>query len=328
MCINLPTPRNCQSMPANRIPALAHATLIMPLQIVHHPDYDAGFAVNHRFPMSKYPLLMKALRERGLAAPEALSMPEPAAPAWLKRAHAADYVDQVLACEVPAKIEREIGFPVSQRVSLRAQLAAAGTVLAARLALKHGIACNAAGGSHHARRAQGAGFCTFNDVAVASLALLAEGAVENILVVDLDVHQGDGTADILKDEPRAFTFSMHGERNYPARKVASDLDIALPDGMGDAAYLERLGSVLPDLSGSKRWDIVFYNAGVDVHAEDRLGRLALSDHGLRAREDMVIGHFRTRGVPVCGVIGGGYSSDVPSLAARHAILFEVAARYA
>jgi acetoin utilization deacetylase AcuC-like enzyme len=300
----------------------------MPLQIVHHPDYDAGFAVNHRFPMSKYPLLMAALRMRGLAMPEALSMPEPAPAAGLKLAHAADYVDQVIACRVPEKIEREIGFPIGPRVSLRAQLATAGTVLAARLALKHGIACNAAGGSHHARRAQGAGFCTFNDVAVASLALLAEGAAENILVVDLDVHQGDGTADILKDEPRAFTFSMHGERNYPVRKVASDLDIALPDGMGDAAYLEQLGSVLPDLSSRKHWDIVFYNAGVDVHADDRLGRLALSDHGLRAREDMVIGHFRTCGVPVCGVIGGGYSTDVPALAARHAILFEVAAGYA
>ncbi|TIS64307.1 MAG: histone deacetylase [Mesorhizobium sp.] len=300
----------------------------MPLQIVHHADYDAGFAVNHRFPMSKYPLLMEALRTRGLTVPEALSMPEPAPAAWLKLAHAADYVDQVLACEVPEKIEREIGFPVGQRVSLRAQLATAGTVLAARLAQRHGIACNAAGGSHHARRAQGAGFCTFNDVAVASLALLAERAVENILIVDLDVHQGDGTADILKDEPRAFTFSMHGDRNYPARKVASDLDIALPDGTGDAAYLDRLGAVLPELSARRRWDIVFYNAGVDVHAEDRLGRLALSDQGLRARDEVVIGHFRMAGVPLCGVIGGGYSTDVPALAARHAILFEVAAAYA
>ena len=300
----------------------------MPLQIVHHPDYDAGFAVNHRFPMSKYPLLMEALRARGLAAPGALSMPEPAPAGWLKLAHAADYVDQVIACRVPENIEREIGFPIGPRVSLRAQLATAGTMLAARLALKHGIACNAAGGSHHARRAQGAGFCTFNDVAVASLALLAEGAVETILVVDLDVHQGDGTADILKDEPRAFTFSMHGERNYPMRKIASDLDVALPDGTGDDAYLERLAAILPDLSRQRRWDIVFYNAGVDVHAEDRLGRLALTNDGLRAREDMVIGHFRHRGVPLCGVIGGGYSSDVPALATRHAILFEEASRYA
>ncbi|MEP6566677.1 MAG: histone deacetylase [Mesorhizobium sp.] len=300
----------------------------MPLQIVHHPDYDAGFAVNHRFPMSKYPLLMQALGARGLAGSDALNMPEPAPASWLKLAHAADYVDQVISCAVPEKIEREIGFPVAPRVSLRAQLATGGTVLAARLALLNGIACNSAGGSHHARRAQGAGFCTFNDGAVASLVLLAEGAVQNILIVDLDVHQGDGTADILKDEPCAFTFSMHGERNYPVRKIASDLDVALPDGTGDAAYLERLSGILPDLSARARWDLVFYNAGVDVHAEDRLGRLSLSDDGLRARDDMVIQHFRALGIPLCGVIGGGYSTDVATLAARHAILFEVASGYA
>ncbi|MCA0014112.1 histone deacetylase [Mesorhizobium sp. B292B1B] len=300
----------------------------MPLHIVHHPDYDAGFAVNHRFPMSKYPLLMEALRVRGLAVQEALSMPEAASAPWLKLAHAADYVDQVMSCSVPEKIEREIGFPVGPRVSLRAQLATGGTVLAARLALRHGIACNTAGGSHHARRAQGAGFCTFNDVAVASLVLLAEGVARNILVVDLDVHQGDGTADILAADPRVFTFSMHGERNYPARKIASDLDVALPDGTGDAAYLERLAAILPELSAHARWDIVFYNAGVDVHAEDRLGRLALSNDGLRARDAMVIGHFRSRGIALCGVIGGGYSTDVAALAARHAILFEAAADYA
>ena len=300
----------------------------MPLQIVHHPDYDAGFAVNHRFPMSKYPLLMDALRARGLAGPNALNIAEPAPASWLKLAHAADYVDRVLACTVPEKIEREIGFPVGPRVSLRAQLATGGTMLAARLVLRHGIACNTAGGSHHARRAQGAGFCTFNDVAVAALMLLAEGNARNILIVDLDVHQGDGTADILAGDPRAFTFSMHGDRNYPARKIASDLDIALPDGTGDAAYLERLGGILPELSARARWDIVFYNSGVDVHAEDRLGRLSLSDDGLRARDEAVIRHFRALGIPVCGVIGGGYSTDVSALAARHAILFEVASGYA
>ncbi|MER9299201.1 histone deacetylase [Mesorhizobium sp. M0621] len=300
----------------------------MPLQIVHHPDYDAGFAVNHRFPMSKYPLLMEALRARGLAGPDALNTAEPAPASWLKLAHAADYVDQVISCSVPEKIEREIGFPIGPRVSLRAQLATGGTVLAARLALRHGIACNSAGGSHHARRAQGAGFCTFNDVAVAALVLLAEGAARNILVIDLDVHQGDGTADILADDPRVFTFSMHGDRNYPVRKIASNLDVALPDGTGDAAYMQRLAAILPELSAQMHWDIVFYNAGIDVHAEDRLGRLSLSDDGLRARDDMVIRHFRTQSIPVCGVIGGGYSADVATLAARHAILFEVASDYA
>lgn len=298
----------------------------MPLQIASHPDYDAGFAADHRFPMGKYSALMEVLAERGLTA--GVNVPAAAPAPWLKLAHDGAYVDQVIACAVPPRIEREIGFPVSERVSRRAQLAAGGTVLAARLALEHGIACNAAGGSHHARRAQGAGFCTFNDVAVASLLLLADGAVGNILIVDLDVHQGDGTAEILADEPRAFTVSLHGERNYPVRKMVSDLDVALPDGTGDLAYLETLRDVLPTLSAQRSWDLVFYNAGVDPHVDDRLGRLALTDQGLRDRDRIVLDHFRERGVPVCGVIGGGYSSDVRALAVRHAILFEEAARFA
>jgi acetoin utilization deacetylase AcuC-like enzyme len=269
---------------------------------------------------------MEVLGDRGLL--DGLNVPGPAPASWLKLAHDPSYVHQVIACSVPERIEKEIGFAVGERVSRRAQLAAGGTVLAARLALEYGIACNTAGGSHHARRSQGAGFCTFNDVAVASLLLMAEGLAENILVIDLDVHQGDGTADILAIEPRVFTFSMHGEHNYPPRKVASSLDIALPDGTGDAAYLETLGQVLPILSGKGRWDLVFYNAGVDPHREDRLGRLALSDEGLRRRERAVIGQFRERDVPVCGIIGGGYSSDVAALAARHAILFDVAAECA
>ncbi len=300
----------------------------MPLQIVHHPDYDAGFPSTHRFPMGKYRLLMEELVGRGLASNGNLHLTEPAPAEWLKLAHDGVYVDQVIACAVPAQIERDIGFPIVERVSRRAQLAAGGTVLAARLALEHGIACNTAGGSHHARRAQGAGFCTFNDVAVASLVLLSEGLAANILIVDLDVHQGDGTADILQPEPRVFTFSIHCERNYPNQKIASDLDVALPDGTGDAAYLETLREVLPALSEKADWDLVFYNAGVDPHADDRLGRLALTDDGLRQRDLTVIGHFRERGIPVCGVIGGGYSKDVPALAARHAILFEVASGFA
>ena len=277
--------------------------------------------------MGKYSALMERLAARGLAAPPNLHRPAPAESGWLKLAHDPSYVDQVIACAVPAKIEREIGFPIGERVSRRAQLAAGGTILAARLALAHGVACNTAGGSHHARYEHGAGFCTFNDVAVAALVLIVEELAANMLVVDLDVHQGDGTADILKNEPRAFTFSMHGERNYPARKIASDLDVALPDGTGDDAYLERLREILPVLSRAAAWDIVLYNAGVDPHADDRLGRLSLSDDGLRARDMLTIGHFRERGIPVCGVIGGGYSRDIEAIAARHAILFEVAAEF-
>ncbi|MDQ6437611.1 histone deacetylase [Mesorhizobium sp. LHD-90] len=300
----------------------------MPLNIVSHPDYDANFPADHRFPMGKYRALARRLEATGLLARSAHVLPDFAPEAALKRAHDPVYVDQVLACQVPEKIEREIGFPVSELVSRRARRSAGGTLLAARLALHHGIACNAAGGSHHARHAHGAGFCTLNDVAVAALNLLAERPQARILVVDLDVHQGDGTADILRDEPRAFTFSMHAERNYPVRKLASDLDIALPDGTGDDQYLRHLAGALARLSGTAQWDIVFYNAGVDPHADDRLGRLALSDDGLRERDRMTIGHFRAMGVPVCGVIGGGYSRDIDALAARHSILFEVASEFA
>jgi acetoin utilization deacetylase AcuC-like enzyme len=298
----------------------------MPLQIVHHVDYDADFPADHRFPMRKYSALMGELRSRGLSA--RLHVPDPAGASELALAHDRLYVDQVLACRVPRAIEREIGFPVDPRVSRRARLASAGTLLAARLALEYGIACNTAGGSHHARRSQGAGFCTFNDVAVAACVLLAERRVDSILVVDLDVHQGDGTADILGGEPRAFTFSMHAERNFPVRKIASDLDVALPDGAGDDAYLERLSGILPDIAARSRPQLVFYNAGVDPHRDDRLGRLALTDAGLRRRDTAVISFFREKEIPVCGVIGGGYSKDVAALAARHAILFDVAAGFA
>ncbi len=298
----------------------------MTLPIVHHPDYDAKFPPHHRFPMSKYPLLLEEIRSRGLAG-GAIEVPSPASADWLALAHRDDYVEQVISCMVPRAIEREIGFAVDERVSRRARFAVAGTVLASNLALERGLACNAAGGSHHARRAHGAGFCTFNDVGVAASLLLAESRVGKVLVVDLDVHQGDGTADIFRDEPRVFTFSMHCERNYPAEKQVSDLDVGLPDGLGDDAYLIRLAELLPTLDRTEP-DIVFYNAGVDVHGEDRLGRLALSDRGIAARDSMVISHFRARDVPVCGVIGGGYSKDVPALARRHAILFETASRFA
>jgi acetoin utilization deacetylase AcuC-like enzyme len=300
----------------------------MRLPIVHHPDYDAKFEPGHRFPMGKYSALMRQLEARGLVGPDNLHEPSLLHPSLLKLAHSPLYVDQVVACAVPKEIEREIGFPVGERVSRRAQLAAAGTLMAARLALETGLACNAAGGSHHARHAHGAGFCTLNDVAIASLVLLTQLEVERILIVDLDVHQGDGTADILADEKRAFTFSMHGARNYPVRKECSDLDVPLPDGMEDEAYLATLGEYLPGLIAQVSPDLVFYNAGVDPHHEDRLGRLALTDEGLRRRDRTVIETCRAAGLPVCGVIGGGYSNDVEHVAARHAILFETASELA
>lgn len=220
----------------------------MHLPIVHHPDYDARFASDHRFPMGKYGRLLEVLSEEGLVGRADLHRPEPADADLLSLAHEPGYVEQVIACEVPHMIEREIGFPVDERVSRRARLATAGTLLAAELAFEYGIACNGAGGSHHARRTGGAGFCTFNDVAVAALALLDRGSAGSVLVVDLDVHQGDGTAEILMGEERVTTFSMHAEKNYPVRKIPSKLDVGLEDALADEAYLTLLAENLDALA--------------------------------------------------------------------------------
>jgi acetoin utilization deacetylase AcuC-like enzyme len=210
----------------------------------------------------------------------------------------------------------------------RARTSAGGTLLAARLALRHGLAGSAAGGSHHGQRATGAGFCVFNDVAIAAKALKREGTLRSALVIDLDVHQGDGTADCLSGEPDLFTFSVHAEKNYPVRKIPSDLDIGLADGTEDAAYLEVLAAHVPRLLDALNPDLIFYNAGVDPHRDDKLGRLALTDEGLRRRDGYVIDEARRRGIPLVAVIGGGYSSDVEALARRHAFVFEAMAAIA
>ena len=298
------------------------------LPIVHAPDYDANFAPDHRFPMGKYTRLMELIRASHMGERAIVHTPGPASAAWLSLAHDRAYVDQVLACNVPSLIEREIGFPVNERVSLRARLATAGTVMAARLALAEGIACNTAGGSHHARRAQGAGFCTFNDVAVAAHLLLADGEVGRVLVIDLDVHQGDGTAEICAGVETIRTVSKHSEKNYPVRKQTSSIDVALPDGVRDAAYLETLDWLLPRSIDGFAPDLVFYNAGVDPHENDRLGRLSLSDRGLKDRDRRVFSFFRERGVPVASVLGGGYSRDIEAVAGRHLLTFEAAAEFA
>lgn len=293
--------------------------------IVHHPAYQAEIPDGHRFPMGKFRRLAEVLVEEGIVAPGGFHRPEPAAEAWLRLAHDGAYVDQVLTGAVPPKVAREIGFPMSDSVVLRARAATGGTVLAARLALDHGIALNTAGGSHHARRDQGAGFCVFNDVAVAAAVLLAERAVRRVLVIDLDVHQGDGTADVFAGDPRVTTLSVHAERNYPYRKIPSTLDVGLPDAEGDEAYLARLAELVGPVIDGCRPDIVFYNAGVDPHRDDRLGRLELSDEGLMRRDEAVIGAVRRRGLPLAGVIGGGYDIDVDRLARRHATLHRAAA---
>lgn len=299
----------------------------MPLPIVHNPNYNADLPSDHRFPIGKFRRLAEILMEDGLVGPGGFHVPAMAGADWVALAHDRTYVDQVFHEQVPDRIAREIGFPMNATVATRSRTAVAGTVLAARLALDHGIACNTAGGSHHARREHGAGFCVFNDVGVAVNVLRADGAIERALVVDCDVHQGDGTADVFRDDAATYTFSIHAEKNYPVRKVASDLDIGLADGTGDADYLQVLAETLPGLLEAHRPDLVFFNAGVDPHHDDRLGRLALTDEGLAARDRLVIETVREHGLPLACVIGGGYCSDVDVLARRHSGLYRVAAEF-
>ena len=242
----------------------------MPLPVVHHPAYVAPMPTGHRFPMAKFGRLMVRLLEDRVVAPAQIRVPEPAPVASLGLAHARAYVDAVLNQTLDAAAGRRIGLPITAGVAARARAANGGTLLTARLALEHGLACNTAGGSHHAFADHGSGFCVFNDVAVAAHVLLAEDRIERALVVDLDVHQGDGTAAIFRDEPRVFTFSMHCRLNFPLRKQASDLDLALEAGLEDDAYLALLAEHLPGLLEDVRPDLVFYNAGVDPHVDDQL----------------------------------------------------------
>jgi acetoin utilization deacetylase AcuC-like enzyme len=300
----------------------------MTLPVINHPDYMAAIRPGHRFPMPKYHFLREALRVRGLLSDDPAMRPEAASADLLSGAHEAGYVERALTDRLITEEVKRIGLPAIEPVIRRSRLACAGTLLAARHALRTGIACNAAGGSHHARFEHGAGYCVFNDVAVAIRALKAEGAAWRILVVDCDVHQGDGTAAIFAGERGVLTLSIHAEKNFPFQKAASDLDVGLRDGTGDAAYLAALRRALSGIAAAGPFDLVFYNAGVDVHAGDRLGRLALTDDGIRARDAAVLGWARRRGEPVVGVLGGGYGDDPAVIAARHLILFEEAARLA
>jgi len=297
----------------------------MALPIVHHPAYVADTPWDHRFPMAKFGAVARRVEGLGLVSPEGFHVPEEASPAWLGLAHDETYIHAINSLTLDAKAVRRLGLPLNETVARRARLATGGTILAGRLALEHGIACNTAGGSHHANTSGGAGFCVFNDVAVAARVLLSEGLVRRILIVDLDVHQGDGTALIMADDDRVFTFSLHCEANWPLQKPPSDRDVQLAVGTGDNRYLEALAQEMPLLFDAARPDLVFYNAGVDPHADDRLGKLKLSDAGLAAREALVFGACNARGVPVAGVLGGGYSTDIEALARRHSLMFEVAA---
>lgn len=286
-----------------------------PLPLFHHPDYVAALPAGHSFPMSKYALVLTALAQAGQAV--AAHAPEPMPVHWLEAVHDPDYVAAVMAAAVPAERERRIGFPITLEVARRTLSVAGGTFAAACHALAHGYAANGAGGSHHALPDGGAGYCVTNDLAIAANRLVAEGAASRVLIVDLDVHQGDGTAVIFAGRDDVLTFSMHAAKNFPVRKARSFRDVELPDGTGDDAYLALLGTELAALLAVKP-DLVMYQAGVDPHIDDRLGRLALTDAGLAMRDALVVGACRARGIPIASTLGGGYAVDRMLVARRHA----------
>jgi len=297
----------------------------MPLPLVYHDEYSPPFPVDHRFPMEKFRLLHDHLIETGLTRDEALQRPEPCPAEILALAHDPAYVERYCSGALSREELRRLGLPWSPALARRTLLAVGGSLLAAELALTHGLACHLAGGTHHAHYDHPSGFCIFNDLAVIARYLLASGRIGRVLIFDCDVHQGDGTARILADTPDAITVSLHCEQNFPVHKASSDWDIGLPRGMGDAAYLKTVDETLNYLLPLYQPDLVLYDAGVDVHRDDALGHLALSDAGLAARDDAVLRHCLEREIPVLGVIGGGYDPDRAALARRHGILHHRAA---
>jgi len=296
------------------------------LKVSHHPDYFLPLPSGHPFPMAKYTLVYDLLRERGLLPAESILIPEEADREDLARVHTADYLQRLFDTGLSAAEQRALGVPWTPRLLRRSRLAVQGTLLATRAALREGRAGNLAGGTHHAFADHGEGFCVLNDVAITIRRLQHETLIHNALVIDLDVHQGNGTAAIFEGDESVFTFSMHGERNYPSRKMRSSLDVGLPDGVDDVSYLEELARHLPLLTSRFRPDVIFYLAGVDVAAGDRYGRFALSDQGIRARERQVIDFADQLGLPLVITLAGGYASDALRTACLHSIVFEEALR--
>lgn len=291
----------------------------------------------HRFPMAKYRLLRERLVEQGILSAANLHVPEPASWADLRSVHDGAYVDAVANGTLPADAQRRIGFPWSPMMVERSRRSVGATLAAAREALEVAqgfspagaagvpacaasacaVAANLAGGTHHAFRDRGEGYCVFNDVAVAAAVLRRDGVLARAAVVDCDVHQGNGTAAIFQGDPSVFTFSLHGAKNFPFRKEASDLDVTFEDGAGDEEYLAALQAHLPGVLDTHRPDLVFYVAGADPYEGDRLGRLKLTIDGLRARDRFVFGACRDRNLPVVVAMGGGYAPDVDAIVTIH-----------
>ncbi|WP_174284650.1 histone deacetylase [Sphingomonas bacterium] len=285
------------------------------IPIVHHPDYVFETPVRSSYRWGKNGAIRDLLRDEGDRI--AWHEPEPMPRRWLEAVHDADYVGEVLSAQVPREKERRIGFAVTDTVARRAQVVPGGTWLAAQLALERGFAANSAGGSHHALAATGAGYCVFNDLAIAAVRLIEEGVVARVAVVDVDVHQGDGTASLLAGRTGIATYSIHAAKNFPARKARSTLDVPLADGVEDATYLITLEETLVPFLDELRPEIILYQAGVDPFGGDRLGRLALTLDGLAQREHLVARLVRERGIPLASTVGGGYGDDTLEVARRH-----------
>ncbi|MEJ2880840.1 histone deacetylase family protein [Pedobacter sp. GR22-6] len=292
------------------------------VKIAWHPLYAHPLPEGHRFPMLKYELIPEQLLHEGVIQADQLFAAEPVEEEVVLWSHAANYWEQLKTLTLPEREQRRIGFPLTEQLLDRELRITQGTIDGALSALDTGLAFNVAGGTHHAGSNWGEGFCLLNDQAVATNYLLRKGLASRILIIDLDVHQGNGTAELLYKEPRAFTFSMHGEKNFPFRKEQSDLDLGLEDETEDDLFLSKLKGVLPGLLGH-RPDFVFYLSGVDVLKSDKLGKLALTKAGCRERDELVFQFCKRNGLPVQVSMGGGYSPEIRDIVDAHCNTFKV-----
>lgn len=282
----------------------------MPGRVFYADEFVLPLPPGHRFPMEKYRLLRERVTDGGIVPPEWLRVPGPAPDEVLTLAHTPGYVAAVTGGTLPPAAQRRIGFPWSPGMVERSRRSVGGTIAACRAALRYGTGVNLAGGTHHAYADRGEGYCVFNDVAVAIRLLQAEGRVGRALVVDCDVHQGNGTAAIFRDDATVLTLDLFAERNFPFDKEPCDLPVPLPDGTEDAAYLAALRPALGEALARGRPGLACYVAGADPYEGDRLGRLSLTKDGLRARDRLVLDALRAAEVPVAVVMGGGYAADI------------------
>jgi acetoin utilization deacetylase AcuC-like enzyme len=294
------------------------------LKIAWSPVYAHPLPEGHRFPMEKYNLIPEQLLYEGTITAANLFEPGPVAEADILLTHDADYWTRLSGLLLTPREIRKTGFPLSARLVARERIITQGTLDCAHHALTHGVAMNVSGGTHHAFRARGEGFCLLNDIAVAANCLLRDGLAQRILIIDLDVHQGNGTAEIFQHEPRVFTFSMHCESNYPMDKERSSRDIGLPPFTDTAAYLAVLHAELPGILADFRPDFVFYLSGVDILETDKLGRLAVTRAGCQARDRFVLENVHALGLPLCISMGGGYSHRISDIVEAHCNTFRLA----